>query len=128
MAARYWSDKDALRSKKTATIPTDVARAVCTRWPERGPAWCELVGAEFAELGNRYRARPLQFMKSRYGLVVSAEIANGRALVLKSTPDPAGALQAAAAQQLAELRVGPTVHEVVESTIGTWTVMDLVRP
>lgn len=51
-----------------------------------------------------------------------------RSLVLKSTPDPAGALQASAAQQLAELGVGPTVHEVITSDVGTWTVMDEVRP
>jgi hypothetical protein len=39
-------------------------------------------------------------MNALYGLVVSAETADGRTLMLKLSPDPAGALQATAAHQL----------------------------
>jgi streptomycin 6-kinase len=70
----------------------------------------------------------VEILKARYGFVVSVETADGRSLVLKSTPDPAGELQAAAAERLAKLAIGPTVHEVVGSDVGTWTVMDLVQP
>jgi streptomycin 6-kinase len=70
----------------------------------------------------------VQVLNARYGFVVLVDTADGRPLVLKSTPDPAGALQAAAAQRLAELAIGPSVHEVVESDVGTWTVMDQVQP
>ncbi|MEU6643214.1 phosphotransferase [Saccharomonospora sp. NPDC046836] len=47
---------------------------------------------------------------------------------MKSTPDPAGALQASAARQLAALGIGPIVHEVITSDVATWTVMDQVQP
>jgi streptomycin 6-kinase len=109
-------------------VPSEVVQAVCARWPDRGQTWVVAVDAEFAELCRRYRARPVEVFKARYGFVVSVETAEHRSLVLKSTPDPDGALQATAAGQLAELTIGPPVHEVVESSVGTWTVMDLVQP
>jgi hypothetical protein len=43
---------------------------------------------------------------------------NDRALVLKATPDPAGSLQATAAQQLAELGIGPTAQEVISARMS----------
>jgi streptomycin 6-kinase len=118
---------DALRSQKPTTVPADVVRAVCARWPDRGQAWSTSVGADFAELCRRYRAQPRQVLNARYGFVVSVATADGL-LVLKSTPDPAGAFQADAAQQLAKLGVGPVIREAVESTTGTWTVMNQVLP
>ncbi|WP_165777548.1 phosphotransferase [Amycolatopsis antarctica] len=67
-------------------------------------------------------------MSARYGFVLSVEAAEGRRLVVKSTPDPGGGFQAVAAQQLAVLGIGPAVHEVWESETGAWTVMDQIRP
>ncbi|MEC3974579.1 tyrosine-type recombinase/integrase [Amycolatopsis sp. H20-H5] len=108
-------------------VPRDVARAVCTRWAERGEEWVSSTDDEFAELCRSYQAQPRNVMTARYGLVVSVETATGL-LIMKSTPDPAGALQARAAQRLALLGAGPVVHQVVESASGTWTVMDQVQP
>ncbi|HJQ45304.1 MAG TPA: aminoglycoside phosphotransferase family protein [Amycolatopsis sp.] len=116
------------RDWEQQTVPAAIVRAVCKRWPDRGPAWATSVSAGLDELCRRYGAHPLKVMDARYGFVVSVRAAGGRLLVLKSTPDPAGALQASAAKQLAELDIGPTLHEVIESDVGTWTVMDQVQP
>jgi integrase len=116
-----------LPSGERAAVPNDVARAVRTRWPGRGEDWVASVEAEFIELCGTYGGRAQEVMPARYGFVVSVQIANGQ-LIMKSTPDPAGALQARAAQRLAMLGAGPVVHQVVESSTGTWTVMDQVQP
>jgi streptomycin 6-kinase len=120
--------KNTPRDWEQVTVPAEVLGAACKRWPDRGPAWAAAVNAELDELCRRYRVRASKVMDARYGFVVSVRAAGDRLLVLKSTPNPAGALQASAAKQLAELGVGPTVHEVVESDVGTWTVMDKVQP
>jgi streptomycin 6-kinase len=116
------------RDWEQVTVPAEIVRAACKRWPDRGPAWAASVNAGLDELCRRYRVRALKVMDARYGFVVSARAAGDRLLVLKSTPDPAGTLQASAAKQLAELGIGPTVHEVITSDVGMWTVMDQVLP
>ncbi|NKQ57120.1 phosphotransferase [Amycolatopsis sp. K13G38] len=116
------------RDREQVTVPAEIVRAACTRWPDRGPAWATSVNDGLDELCRRYQVQTVKVMDARYGFVVSVRAAGDRLLVLKSTPDPAGALQASAAEQLAELGIGPTVHEVVESDVGTWTVMDQVQP
>ena len=122
------ADEHTSRDREQLTVPAAIVRAACKRWPDRGLAWAAAVNAGLDELCRRYGVRPLKVMDARYGFVVSVRAAGGRLFVLKSTPDPAGALQASAAKQLAELGIGPTVHEVITSDIGTWTVMDQVQP
>ena len=119
--------EEILPSGARVVVPTDIARAVCSRWPGRGEVWVSSAEVEFVELCRSYQGRPLNVLPARYGFVISIETANGL-LIVKSTPDPLGALQARAARRLATLGAGPAVHEVVDSVSGTWTVMDQVQP
>jgi streptomycin 6-kinase len=48
--------------------------------------------------------------------------------VLRGSPDPHGADQAAVAVALAHLCISPTVHQTVATNHGTWTVLDRVLP
>ncbi|MFF4598114.1 tyrosine-type recombinase/integrase [Amycolatopsis sp. NPDC001319] len=118
---------EVLPGGERVAVPREVTRAVCSRWPTRGELWSSSAEREFAELCRSYEAQPQKVLAARYGLVVSVETPNGP-LIMKSTPDPAGALQARAAQRLAMLGVAPAVHQVVESAVSTWTVMDQVQP
>jgi streptomycin 6-kinase len=111
-----------------AEVPADVARAARARWPERALAWCDAAAVELAELCSRYDARPVQVMQARFGFVVAVTTSEGRELVMRSSADPASPFQARAVGILAELGIGPQLHEIVDTTAGTWTVMDRVRP
>lgn len=108
-------------------VPAAVTEAICDRWPGRGPRWLAAAPSEIFALCQRYDGRIRQTFSARYGLVVSVETSHGH-IVLKSTPDPDAPLQAAAARQLAALRVGPPVHEVIESEFATSIVMEQVLP
>ncbi|MFD8492041.1 phosphotransferase [Amycolatopsis sp. NPDC059657] len=109
------------------TVPPAVVAAVSARWPDRGADWESSVASELVELCRRFDCQPTEVLNARYGLVVAVNSSVGP-LVLKSTPDPDGARQAAAARQLAELGIGPAVHDVVQFEFSTWTVMDCVQP
>lgn len=113
--------------RRDLLLPAGVVRDVRARWPDRAREWESSVSEEFRQLCLKYEARQLHVFTARYGFVASVETPRSR-LVLKSTPDPAGPRQAAAAIELARLGVGPTVHEVARSEFSTWTVMDQVRP
>lgn len=109
-------------------LPEDIARAVTRRWPDRGPAWCSHVEDELAQLCTRYDAVPRSIFPARYGLAIEVG-AKDSLLVMRSSPDPQGAFfQANVSTALAGLGVAPTVHEVVESATGTWTIMDRILP
>jgi streptomycin 6-kinase len=109
-------------------VPGDVARAVRARWPDRAQAWCDAAEGELVELCSRYNARPVQVMQARFGFVIAARTVDGVELVMRSTADPAGPSQARAARLLAEIGIGPRVHDVIETQTGTWAVMDQIRP
>lgn len=109
-------------------VPAPVAAAVSAAWPERGRAWVEAVPDELRELCARYRATPEHvFDAARYGFVVSARTDAGR-LAFRASADPAAPHQAIVARALADLDVGPRIHEVVDTATGLWTVMDRVEP
>lgn len=108
-------------------LAPDVEAAVRLRWPTIGPAWCDRVERELAELCERYSAHPVRVMRSRYGLVVEVS-ADDRPLVFRSSPDPAGGHQARVAMKLAELGVGPEVHEYIETDTGSWLVLERIFP
>lgn len=108
-------------------VPSNVADAVCQRWPERGPLWLATVHDGLTDLCKRYRAEPVQVMSARYGFVVAVCTPTGP-LIMRSSPDPDGGNQAAVSIALADLGVSPRVHELVETNTGTWTVADRVLP
>jgi streptomycin 6-kinase len=112
----------------TATVPARVAGTVTARWPGRGERWLRDVEVELASLAARYGARPVDVFRARYGFVVALDRSGAPPLVMRSTADPVGPLQAAAAEYLGEVGIGPVVHEVQVTDTGTWTVMDRVTP
>jgi streptomycin 6-kinase len=116
-----------LTSLAPALLAPDVAANVCRRWPDIGPAWCGQVEQEFADLCERYDARPVGVMRSRYGLVVEV-VADGIPLVFRGSPDPAGDYQGRVTQTLAELGVGPAVHAFIKTDTGTWAVTERIFP
>jgi streptomycin 6-kinase len=109
------------------TIPSEVIRAVRTRWPAIGDDWTADATAQLQRFCDRYQATPTRVMPSRYGLVVKADSAPGP-LVFRYSPDPAGAAQATVAAALAKLNVSPAVHEAMTTTHGTATVLDWITP
>lgn len=108
-------------------IPESVAREVLVRWPERGSLWLARAATDVSALCEQHSVVPVRVLPARFALVVAATSV-GRSLVLRSTADPNGPEQAIVAQALAELEVGPHVHEVMTSTVGTCVVMDEVQP
>lgn len=108
-------------------VPDNVARDVLARWPTRGASWLAAAVADVAELCKRYSVQPVRTLPARFAFVVVASAAD-RSLVVRSTADPHGPLQATAAKALAELGIGPAVYDVVTSSVSTCVVMDEVRP
>lgn len=109
-------------------VPENVAVGVVERWPETGPNWVERAPAELAELCAEYDATPSMVFPARYALAVAAKARDGRALVLRSSPDPAAGSHATVSQALAQEGLGPAVHEVLVTETGTWMVADRVVP
>lgn len=108
-------------------VPDNVARDVLARWPTRGQEWLAAAAAEVIALCDRYSAQPVRVLPARFALVVAASTAD-RSIVVRSTADPHGPKQAIAAEVLAELGIGPAVHDVVTSSTSTSVVMDEVWP
>jgi streptomycin 6-kinase len=108
-------------------LASEVEMAVRLRWPSVGPAWCDQVEGELSQLCERYSAQPVRVMRSRYGLVIEVS-ANAGPLVFRSSPDPAGGHQARVAIRLAELGVGPVVHEYIETDTVSWLVLERIFP
>lgn len=108
-------------------VPANVNEAVHQRWPVLGPTWSKQVIEELTELCDRYQATPQRVLPARYGFVVATDTPNGP-LVMRSSPDPAGPIQAKVATALADLGVAPAIHHVATTTTGTWTVMDRITP
>lgn len=108
-------------------VPNNVARDVLARWPARGPAWLAAAAAEVTALCERYSAQSVRVLPARFALVVVASTAD-RSIVVRSTADPHGPKQAIAAEVMAEIGIGPAVHDVVTSSTSTSVVMDEVRP
>lgn len=104
-----------------------VAAAVSARWPDVGPAWCAAAESEFWELCERYRARPVQVFRSRYGLVVEV-VADGQPLVFRGSADPASVHQHQIALALAKLGVGPAIEAYVETVTGSLTISERIFP
>ena len=111
----------------TPRIPPDVIANVRKRWPDRAGPWANHVEAELRGLCTRYQARSWKVLPARYGFVIATETPNGP-VVMRSSPDPHGAEQAAVAGALAQLGIAPTMHETVHTDHGTWTVMERVEP
>lgn len=108
-------------------IPARVVGAVNTRWPDLAPTWCRLVLDELNELCDRYQVASLRVLRARYGLVVAVTTPTGP-LVMRSSPDPAGPVQAHVSEALAGLGIAPAVHEIAVTAAGTWTVMEQILP
>lgn len=109
-------------------VPENVAAAVVERWPDVGPNWVENAPAELAELCAEYEATPSLVFPARYALAVAAETRDGRALVFRSSPDPAAGHHATVSQALADEELGPAIHEVIVTETGTWMVANRVVP
>ena len=107
--------------------PPEVASAVIARWPDLGPQWCDQVGDELTKLCTTYNAVPASVFHSRYGLVVEVRTKKS-VLVMRSSPDPDGPLQAAVLTSLAALGVAPALYEVVETQTAIWTVSERILP
>lgn len=107
-------------------VPPNVAAAVREQWG-RGDDWAAQVKDELEDLCKRHRATPVRVLPARYGFVVATDSAHGP-LVMRTTPDPAGQHQAVVAFALADLGVGPAIHDVTTTDSGTWTVMEQVIP
>lgn len=112
---------------RAVTVPAVVAETVRRRWPRRGPAWVRNVLAEFDTACQRHQASPTLVFPARFGLVVAVITPEGPR-VLRSSPDPAGALQAQVSVALAALGVGPAVHARWMTPHGAWTLTELVTP
>jgi streptomycin 6-kinase len=108
-------------------VPAAVLANIRRRWPDIAESWATHVEAEFRALCGRYQARPRGVLSARYGFVVAVDTPDGP-LVLRGSPDPHGRDQAAVAVALADLGVGPQIHETVTTSHGTWTVADRVLP
>jgi streptomycin 6-kinase len=109
------------------SIPANVIAEVTRRWPSRGPAWSAAVPDELKALCARYHAIPRRVMRARYGFVIAATSPTAD-LIFRASPDPHGHHQVRVAQALADLNVGPRIHEIDTTPSGTWTVMDQVQP
>ena len=109
------------------SVPADVAAAVSARWPDIGQRWCSAVADEFAHISARYGASPIAVLPARYGLVVAVDAKRNR-LVMRSSPDPDGMIQARVAIALGDLGAAPQIYEVQETDTGTWTVMERITP
>lgn len=108
-------------------VPDNVSREVIARWPARAAPWLADATADVLTLCKRHSAIPVRVLPARFALVVAAA-APGRSLVLRSTADPRGREHAVVAQALAELDVGPQVHEVVSTSSSTCVVMNEIQP
>jgi len=108
-------------------VPAHVLANVRQRWPDVADAWAANVETEFHALCNQYAATPRTVLPARYGFVVAVDTTNGPR-VLRGSPDPRGADQAAVATALAKLAIAPTVYQALTNDHGTWTVLDRVEP
>lgn len=109
------------------SLSPEIAAAVIARWPEIGPVWCTAVDAEIRELCEAYDAQPVQVFPARYGYIVEVTSPRGP-LIMRASPDPDGMAQGHVAIALANLDAAPRVHELRETTTGTWMVLDKVEP
>jgi len=112
---------------QTPQIPTEVLANVQQRWPEVAESWADHAEVELEQICQQYQAVPREVLPARYGFVVAADSPAGP-LVLRGTPDPHGADQAAVAAALAGLGISPVVHESRTTDHGTWTVLDRILP
>lgn len=110
------------------SVPQSIAQAVQDRWPTEGETWAPKVPDELRELCHRYEAEPRQVLPARYGFVVEVETPRATRLVLRSTPDPNAEFQTAVVGKLAELGIGPRIHEVMATDTSTWTVSERIIP
>lgn len=108
-------------------IPPGVLANVEQRWPGIAAVWASSLVLELDDLCRKYDAVVRTALPGRYGYVIAAESPIGP-LVLRSSPDPHSADQAAVAKALADLGISPWVHEIRISFRGTWTVLDRVIP
>lgn len=108
-------------------VPSDVAQAVIERWPDLGPEWCDQASDDLAKLCTTYGAMPTSVFRSRYALVVEVRTKRSQ-LVMRSSPDPDGLLQAGALISLAALGVAPALYDVVETQTAVWTVSERILP
>ncbi|MFE0022431.1 phosphotransferase [Amycolatopsis sp. NPDC059021] len=108
-------------------VPAELARSIRTRWPDRADQWLTAIEPELADLCRRHNATPRRILPARYALVVAATTPEQR-LILRATPDPGASAQTTVAKALADIDVGPAIHEAVTTESGTWTIMDQVTP
>jgi streptomycin 6-kinase len=108
-------------------IPPDVLANVERRWPDIAATWAAGIVPELHALSAEFQATVRGVLPARYGFVVAADGPLG-SLVLRNSPDPHGADQAAVAAALAGLGISPRVHQTWNTDHGTWTVLDQVIP
>ncbi|XVQ10920.1 phosphotransferase [Spirillospora sp. CA-255316] len=64
---------------------------------------------------------------ARYGFVVEVETDHGY-LVVRSSPDPLGMMQAEVSRSLSNLGIGPPIYEVIQTSVSVWTVAGRIFP
>ncbi|BBF98803.1 MULTISPECIES: phosphotransferase [Pseudonocardia] len=106
-----------------------VADAARSRWPDRAAAWIDALPRELAELCDSLAVTPTgRTFPAGSAHVVEAATGTGARVVLRSTPDPDAAAQAAVLERLADAGLAPAVHGVRHTEAGTWTAMDAITP
>ena len=108
-------------------VPENVIEGVRERWPERAEPWLASLGKTLADLCSEYNGQPRDTLHARYGFVVSVDTPVG-GLVIRSSPDPDGPIQAKVSEALAALEVAPAILRTFTTDLGTWTVMDEIKP
>ncbi|WP_433054256.1 aminoglycoside phosphotransferase family protein [Dactylosporangium sp. CS-033363] len=108
-------------------VPDNVVDGVRERWPDRAEPWLSTAGEALAELCAEFNGRPRDVLHARYGYVVTVDTPDG-GLVIRSSPDPDGPIQAKVSEAMAALNVAPAIHRVVVTKLATWTVMDEIQP
>ncbi|MFE0024012.1 phosphotransferase [Amycolatopsis sp. NPDC059021] len=105
----------------------ELAHSIRTRWPDRADPWLTAVEPELADLCHRHNATPHRILPARYALVVAATTPDHN-LILRATPDPDASAQTTVAKALADIDVGPAIHDATTTETGTGTVMDQIMP
>lgn len=106
-----------------------VADAVRCRWPDRASVWIESLPNELAEVCAALAVTPTgRTFSARSAHVIEATSRSGTLLILRSSPDPAAAHQAAVSERLAALDLAPALHLVSNTPTSTWTAMDAISP
>ena len=111
------------------TLSPAVADAAHSRWPDRAAAWIDALPNELIEVCDSLAVTLTgRTFSARSAHVIEATTDSGARLVLRSSPDPDAAHQAAVLERLAAVDLAPAVHLVRHTEASTWTAMDAISP